>query len=84
MWGRMFQGHRLSGFDSSDIVGFTAPRLRKSKVYWLTKFTLVHPQTQTPAAKFGQESGPTCSVFLLLMMSSAGLDNLAVMSVMCT
>lgn len=54
--GRMFWYCYLSGFDSPKTLSASSHQGRKhlSKVYWLTKFTLVQTQTQTLAAKLGR------------------------------
>lgn len=53
MQGRIFQGCYLSVFDNSETLfaSLIQGSEKLSKVYWLAKFTLVNPQTQTPSAK---------------------------------
>lgn len=84
IWGSEFQACYLSSFDGSEkLASLFQGWENLSKICWLTKSALVHPQGREQAAKLDQENCSTCSAFLPLTrqsMSPAGLDHLGFMS----
>lgn len=61
---RISEGETEWFWEFWNVVSFIKPWLgNHSKVFWLTKSSLVHPQTQTFAAKLNQKSGLPYSAF---------------------